>query len=42
MLSLEREERLAAILKELPAEIAYSEHVGGDSEAFRLERVVSN
>ena len=32
---LERKERLAAILKNPPAGIAFSEHEGGDGEAFR-------
>ncbi len=45
---LERKERLAQLLKEPPAGIVYSEHEGGDGEAFRraacrhgLEGVVS-
>jgi hypothetical protein len=45
---LERKERLAQLLKEPPAGIVYSEHDGGDGEAFRraacqhgLEGVVS-
>jgi hypothetical protein len=32
---LERKERLAALLKNPPAGIVYSEHEGGDGEAFR-------
>jgi DNA ligase D-like protein (predicted ligase) len=45
---LERKERLAAILKNPPAGVAFSEHEGGDGEAFRkaacrhgLEGIVS-
>ena len=45
---LERKERLAGILKKPPAGIAFSEHEGGDGEAFRraacghgLEGIVS-
>jgi ATP-dependent DNA ligase len=45
---LERKERLAQLLKDPPAGIVYSEHEGGDGEAFRraacqhgLEGVVS-
>jgi ATP-dependent DNA ligase len=48
MALLERKERLATILKNPPAGIAYSEHEGGDGEPFRraacrhgLEGVVS-
>jgi len=35
MALLERKERLPTILKNPPAGIAYSEHEGGDGEAFR-------
>jgi DNA ligase D-like protein (predicted ligase) len=45
---LERKKRLAALLRKPPAEIAYSDHEGGDGEAFRqaacrhgLEGIVS-
>jgi ATP-dependent DNA ligase len=36
---LERKERLAAILKNPPAGIAFSEHEGGDGDAFRQGRM---
>ena len=32
---LERKERLAQLLQDLPAGVVYSEHEGGDGEAFR-------
>jgi len=48
LLLLERKERLAALLKEPPPGVVYSEHEGGDGEAFRraackhgLEGVIS-
>jgi ATP-dependent DNA ligase len=48
MTLLERKDRLAKILKKSPAGIAFSEHEGGDGEAFRraacrhgLEGIVS-
>jgi bifunctional non-homologous end joining protein LigD len=48
MALLDRKERLATILKSPPAGVAFSEHEGGDGEAFRraacshgLEGVVS-
>ena len=35
LLLLERKDRLATLLNRAPAGIVYSEHEGGDGEAFR-------